>query len=282
LRSTRLKKTSIGVDDWKEETSWVYYGREEYRIYQSDKERGECGPVRLVDSGAHALASVGLVPLFETRVPAGLWLMNKAASLQLEHFNKSNALAWAVTMGLFATPVVYTDRQWDQIVGESYFIQLSPEDRFGWAEPEGKVYQIAAENLTRLQEEIYRTSYLLNQGGAVSSSLAQSGLSKLRDFAITQEVLKAYGDALKDSMKRVLRAIAVARGDEVAIDVSGLDEFDIADFRSDLEDAERLLKLGIESPTLRNQIFKRLAHKYLCDVRQEVKDRIAAEIEAQS
>ena len=282
LRSTRLKKTSIGVDDWKEETSWVYYGREEYRIYQSDKERGESGPVRLVDGGAHALASVGLVPLFETRVPAGLWLMNKAASLQLEHFNKSNALAWAVTMGLFATPVVYTDRQWDQIVGESYFIQLSPEDRFGWAEPEGKVYQIAAENLTRLQEEIYRTSYLLNQGGAVSSSLAQSGLSKLRDFAITQEVLKAYGDALKDSMKRVLRAIAVARGDEVAIDVSGFDEFDIADFRSDLEDAERLLKLGIESPTLRNQIFKRLAHKYLCDVRQEVKDRIAAEIEAQS
>ena len=33
--------------------------------------------------------------------------MNKAALLQLEHFNKSNALSWALTMGLFATPVIY-------------------------------------------------------------------------------------------------------------------------------------------------------------------------------
>ena len=37
-----------------------------------------------------------------------MWLMNKSASLQLEHFNKSNALSWALTMGLFAMPVVYT------------------------------------------------------------------------------------------------------------------------------------------------------------------------------
>ena len=44
--------------------------------------------------------------------------MNKAALLQLEHFNKSNALSWALTMGLFAMPVVYSDREWNQIVGD--------------------------------------------------------------------------------------------------------------------------------------------------------------------
>ena len=38
------------------------------------------------------------------QVSEGLWLMNKAAHLQLEHFNKSNALSWAITMGLFAMP----------------------------------------------------------------------------------------------------------------------------------------------------------------------------------
>ena len=42
--------------------------------------------------------------LFELRLSDGLWLMNKAGLLQLEHFNKSNALSWALTMGLFATP----------------------------------------------------------------------------------------------------------------------------------------------------------------------------------
>ncbi len=53
----------------------------------------------------------------------------------------------------------------------------------------------------------------------------------------------------------------------------GLDEFDIGDFSAELADAEQLLGLGIESPTLKKQIFKKLALKYLCDVRQEMKDR---------
>ena len=39
------------------------------------------------------------------------------------------------------------------------------DDRFGWTEPEGKVYQIAADNLVRLKDEIYRVCYLMNQAG---------------------------------------------------------------------------------------------------------------------
>ena len=65
--------------------------------------------MELIDEGRHGLAAARRVPLFEMKVSDGLWLMNKAALLQLEHFNKSNALAWALTMGLFAMPVVYSD-----------------------------------------------------------------------------------------------------------------------------------------------------------------------------
>ena len=65
------------------------------------------------------------------------------------------------------------------------------------------------------------------------------------------------------------------------IDVSGLDEFDIGDFSNDLEDAARLLSLGIGSETLKKQVFKKLAFKYLCDARQEIKNRMAEEIERQ-
>jgi hypothetical protein len=208
--------------------------------------------------------------------------MNKAALLQLEHFNKSNALAWALTMGLFASPVVYSDREWNQIVGESYFIQLAPGDHFGWTEPEGKVYQIAADNLNQLKDEIYRVCYLMTHAaGPDSAGAHQSGASKQRDFSITQEVLRAYGDGVKETMKQVLRAIAAARKDQVSIDVSGLDEFDIGDFSNELDDASKLLSLGIESTTLRKQIFKKLALKFLSDVRQEVKTKIAQEIDAQ-
>ena len=129
-----------------------------------------------IDQGTHGLAKLGQTPLFALRIPEGLWMLNRAGSLQLEHFNKSNALSWALTMGLFAMPVVYSDREWNQMVGESYYIQLGPEDKFGWTEPEGKVYQIAADNLVRLQEEIYRVCYLIAGGrGAGRDGPAERG-----------------------------------------------------------------------------------------------------------
>jgi len=277
IRTQNLRLEKVTDAGWKRVTRWLYYDREDFRIFERDTEGAE---IKQVDEGRHGLASLGRVPLFRMYVSEGLWLMNKAGLLQLEHFNKSNALAWALTMGLFAMPVIYSDREWRQIVGESYYIQLGKDDKFGWTEPEGHVYQVAADNLTRLKDEIYRVCYLMTQaGGSQSSHLAQSGLRKQRDFSITQEVLRAYGDAVKEALKQVLRAIATARQDELMIEVSGLDEFDIGDFSNELDDAKKLLELGIGSETLKKQLFKKLAFKYFCDARQEIKNQIAAEID---
>jgi hypothetical protein len=280
LRTSAWKQDRSGEREGEEETRWTYYDTENFEVYRSAGKRGERGRPVLVDFGRHGLAGLRRVPVFELKVTEGLWLMNKAALLQLEHFNKSNALGWALTMGLFAMPVVYSNREWKQIVGESYYIQLAPGDQFGWTEPEGHIYQIAVENLERLKDEIYRVSYLMPQ--ARNSVGAQSGWSKQWDFAITQEVLRAYGDAVKDTLKRVLRAIEAARQDGLAIGVSGLDQFDIGDFGTELEDARRLLDLKPGSRTLEKEVIKKLAYKYLCDTRQELKDRIAAEIDEAS
>jgi hypothetical protein len=274
LRTSCLQQPSVTDSRWEKETRWIYYDRERFQIY---RRAGEGGPIGLVDEGRHGLAALQRVPVFEMRISEGLWLMNKAALLQLEHFNKSNALSWALTMGLFAMPVVFSDKEWKQLVGESYYIQLGKDDRFGWTEPDGKVYQIAADNLVRLKDEIYRVCYLMGQAGAPDSR--QSGLSKQRDFSVTNEVLKAYGDAVKEVMGQVLEAIAGARQDGVSVGVSGLDEFDIEDFSNELDDAKKLLELGIGSETLKKEVFKKLAFKYLCDTRQEVKNRVAEEIE---
>ena len=199
LRTESLRKDRVEDDEWRTETRWAYYDKQEFRMYRQVRGGGQPGPIELVDRGLHGLAKQRRVPLFRMELQEGLWLLNKAGSLQLEHFNKSNALSWALTMGLFATPVVYTDRKWNQIVGESYYIQLGPEDKFGWTEPEGHVYEIAAANLVRLQQEIYRVCYLTQIGGPMGATQAQSGLSKQRDHSITQEVLRAYGDSVKGS-----------------------------------------------------------------------------------
>jgi hypothetical protein len=279
LRSQHHKRESR-TGEWTKQSIWTYYDKQHFRKYvHGEDTKNE--QVMLADSGYHGLAGQNTVPIFQLRIPSGLWLMNKAGLLQLEHFNKSNSLAWALTMGLFATPVVYSDREWTQVVGDSYYLQLGPNDKFGWTEPEGNVFQIAAENLNRLQQEIYRVCYLMSQAGGPLRGVQQSGLSKQRDFAITQEVLRAYGDAVKENIKTVLRAVIAARQDKVAVDVSGMDEFDIGDFSDELSDAERLLALGIQSPTLKKQIFKKLAFKFLSDARQELKEQISREIDVQ-
>jgi hypothetical protein len=281
LRTTGLRKPEIEEAEWSTVTRWSYYDKQTYRFYERIEQPGKSSEIVESDRGRHGLAKSERVPLFDLKVSDGLCLMNRAASLQLEHFNKSNSLSWALTMGLYTMPVIYSDKDWQQILGESYYVQLGPNDRFGWTEPEGKVFVIAADNLARLQEEIYRVCYLPQAGGSLSGGALQSGLSKQRDFAITQEVLRAYGDTLKDSMKRVLRAISTAREDALRIDVSGMDEFDIGDFGTELADAERLIALGMKSPTLTKQVYKKLALKYLSDVRQDIKDQITREIDSQ-
>jgi hypothetical protein len=281
IRTQLLNKNRVEDPEWQVETRWAYYDKKTFRIYRQVKDGNEPGAVTLADEGTHGLAKLEKVPLFALRIPEGLWMLNRAGLLQLEHFNKSNALGWALTMGLFAMPVVYSDREWSEMVGESYYIQLGPGDKFGWTEPEGKVYQIAADNLTRLQEEIYRVCYLAQAGGSLEKA-RQSGISKQMDFSITQEVLRGYGDAVKDLIRRVLKSIEAAREDGLQISVTGMDEFDIAEFASELADAQQLLALGITSPTLKKETFKKLALKYLSDARQDVKDRIVVEIEGES
>jgi hypothetical protein len=274
IRQKLIRKERVEDPSWTKETRWSYYDKQTFRIYSRVDD-----VVRLVDEGTHALAKLNRVPLFDLRIPEGLWMLNRAGLLQLEHFNKSNALSWALTMGLFAMPVVYSDRDWNQMVGESYYIQLGPDDKFGWTEPEGKVFSIAQENLTRLQEEIYRVCYLAQAGGSLDAGGQQSGISKQLDFSITQEVLRAYGDAMKDLIRRVLTSIEAAREDGIQISVTGMDEFDITDFGTELTDAQALLGLGVSSATLKKEIFKKLALKYMSDSRQDVKDRIVEEIE---
>jgi len=117
--------------------------------------------------------------------------------------------------------------------------------------------------------------------GRSTGGHAQSAASKQLEFIITEEVLRGYATAVKDCMRRLLTAVSDAREDGLTVSVSGLDEVDIADLGTELDDARKLLQLGITSPTLRRQIYQRIALKYLSDARQETKDQVTQEIDAQ-
>jgi hypothetical protein len=290
LRTQRSYQESFDDSELVREEQWAYYDRENFRTYRVRRKEptdggdvaghGRTDGVELVDQGRHGLAEIRRVPLVKLAVTDGLWLANKAALLQQEHFNKSNALGWALHMGLFAMPVIYSEREWQQIVGEAYYIQLGPNDRFGWTEPEGNVFQIAAENLDRLKDEIYRVCYLMTQaGGREARHLGQSGLSKQRDFAITHEVLRAYGGMIKGFLGEVLELVRQARRDDVEIAIAGMDQFDDPDFGEELANAVGLQQLGIRSERLEREIKKRVAMKYLEGASQETRNEVTREIE---
>ncbi len=280
VRSTREFQPRPESTQSVRETRWTHFDRNSYRVYVRREEGGEADDARLVSEGRHGLARLGRVPLMRMSVSDGLWLANKAGLLAKEHLNKSNALSWALHMGLFAMPVVYSERDWQQMVGEAYYIQLGPDDRFGWTEPEGKVFQIAADNLDRLKDEIYRVCYLMTQaGGREARNLGQSGVAKRRDFAVTHEVLRSYGSMLRDFVGKLVKTVASARDDQVDLEVSGLDQFEHTDLREEIQTANELRKLGLNSPRLTKEIRKRIALKYLDTASQSTKNAVLGEIE---
>lgn len=283
LKTEQSYQESFDEPEMVTEERWTYYDRTRYRVYakrKSARAQTQAEGVMLLEEGLHGLASIEQVPLVRVSVSDGLWLGNKAALLQQEHFNKANALSWALHMGLFAMPVIYSEREWQQIVGEAYYIQLGPEDKFGWTEPEGKVFQIAAENLDRLKDEIYRVCYLMTQaGGHEARNLGQSGASKKRDFAVTHEVLRSYGNTVKGFLKRILELIAAARKDEVKLEISGMDDFDAPNLEDEVAAVRGLKDLGIGSPRLEKEASKRVAMRYLEAATQETKNQVLEEIE---
>lgn len=284
LRTEASYQPEFLSDEEVVERRWTYYDKQNFRVYaqiqRSSQEDVRPPEAALIDEGRHALAEARRVPLVKLEVTEGLWLANKAALLQQEHFNKSNALSWALHMGLFAMPVIYSEREWHQIAGEAYYIQLGPEDKFGWTEPEGHVYRLAAENLERLKDEVYRVCYLMTQAaGREARSLVLSAASKQRDQIVTHEVLRAYGDLVKGFMQQTLRLIAAARQDDVKVEVSGLDQFDVKDFTEELANAQVLRDLVTGSSTFTREMQKRLALKYLEDGTQELKNKVAGEID---
>jgi hypothetical protein len=83
------------------------------------------------------------------------------------------------------------------------------------------------------------------------------------------------------AIRQVLQLVAAARHDDAAVDVGGLDDFDIGDFSTELGDAQQLLSLGIQSETMKRCIYKKLALQYLADARQELKDQVSRDIDKQ-
>jgi hypothetical protein len=272
-------------------STFYYYDRENYRVYEDRRSPEEqirvatddTGRIaKLLREGKHALSHIGRLPIRQVTFSEGLWLANRAYLQLVDHLNQDNTLAWSLFMSNLAIPIIIGDVDANQqTYSETGYLQFPAGTEYRWSEPEGKSFLHSAKRVESLREECYRSMNLQAQGRSMRATPAmQSGRSKLLDMAPAKEVLGSMGDALRRHMQDVLVDVKDARREpEVEPDVRGFT------FQEDMTTEEMfaatsVLNLKIPSRKFEKSIMKKVAKSWLIDANREELAEVYAEIEA--
>jgi hypothetical protein len=222
----------------------------------------------------------GRVPLARICLPEALCIGDKLDGIQRHLTEMDNAISWQQFMSLFAMPVVKSAKQFNQAVGESYFIQLDPEDEFTWSEPAGTALKASMDRRESLKDEMFRIAHQMAQSvQSNAETAARSGESKRRDRTPTEIVLDALGDLARQHAREVARLVALSRGEpDDDIDVAGCDEFDLEDDANHLDDELKFNALAIPSKTLATLRAQRTVRRRYPDFSPADLKKIDAEI----
>ena len=257
-------------------STWYYYDRQQYRVYEDVRSPEEQIRVATDDSGRlakfvrggkHALAHVSRLPLRRLLLGEGLWLANRAYLLLLDHLNQDNAYKWALFMSCLAIPVVIGDFDANQMTqSEVGFLQFPEGVTYQWSEPDGKSFTHASKRVESLREESYRSMHLQAQGRSMRATPAmQSGFSKQLDMAPAKQILTGMGDDLRKHMQDILCDVMDARHIEEDPDVRGFS------FQEDMSTEEvfaasSVINLRVPSRKFEKHMFRRIAKAWMPDV----------------
>jgi hypothetical protein len=254
--------------------------------------------IALVSGGT---TSFRQIPLLELNVPAGLWVGNKLGLLAKEHFERRSALNSAENKSLFTIPYVALGPE-VSAPGEAMpsaaqqrpgrgrdpraqflrlgYVVLGKDDKLGFAEPEGRAYQLVDQQLERLVDEMYRVVHQMAASvAATRTALARSASSKGEDRRATEIVLAAYGALIRDLATRMYGCLSTARGENVVWTPHGLDRYELEDRDAILKEALAVDGVAIPSPTFRKLYKTKLAYALLGNVPPETQETIREEIE---
>jgi hypothetical protein len=275
---------------------WYFYDRQQYRVYEAQTEQGTSvvgtgelnnAPVELTRAGYHSLATLNMVPLQKIEVPAGWWMANRVYLPAMEHVNISNALKWSLFMAALAVPVLCTARDVSSLtMTETGFIQLDPEDKYMFAEPNGTSWQHLADRAHVLKEEIWRGMHLVSQSRTTSATAsAQSGVSKQQDMQPSHDVLNGLGDILRAAMQNTLKYVAAARAMVPGKESDKTLTFDVRGFTfedklstDEISVIQDLVTLDIPSDTFEKELYMLAIDSALKDLNPETRTKIKEEI----
>ena len=264
--------------------TWTILDNEKESVYQLTYDPDKTKPddetdIPLVAEIPHRFPRV---PLICIRPRESLWLMNRVADIQVEHFKIENGLNWAIRRTCYPTPVFkLADPDVPPKMGQGSYIVIGKDDDFTFTSSGPAPFDVISNRLDGIRDNIYRVTRQMAAGvNNNAAAVGRSADSKAQDAAATHVVLLAYADLVKDAIEETMELISDARGDiDVTFSVEGLDLFDDSATAALVNTAKVAKDLAIPSDTFKREMAKRVAQQLLPDLPQDVQDKIRDEIE---
>lgn len=276
---------------------WRYYTDSAWAVYeyQYDVTKKPNGPtdnedIPLKDSGTHSFQRV---PVRRMKLPDGLWAMGKLEAMARAHMNQRNALSWGQLKALFPVPVLYMEGpnpnnpitedagRVNQKHGPGFMRVLAEKDKLEYFSPDTAPYQIAADDLNTIRDEMYRT--LHSMAMSVDNSAAAAGRSadsKAIDQAAGAVILKALGGYVREHLEELLNLIATGRKENLRFAAKGMDNFDDVTLSQIVLDAIGLATVSIPSAHFQKKFKLKIAKLAMgSDATEEDLDIITSELE---
>lgn len=233
------------------------------------------------------IASVGIgphgfseVPIVRMCVPEGLWLCNRIADAQVEHFRLSSGLGWAIRRTCYAVPVFKSADADKPPRAGANFITIGEKEDFDFVSPDAGPFAIIASTIKDQKDEIYRVAQQMASGvDNNAAAIGRSAASKNADAGATEVCLAAYGAFVREAIERTYQLISQGRGDGYKWSIEGLDRFSLADAEQTVANALQAQSIGIPSETFRRELFVQVANALLPNIDQQRKDAIRLEID---
>jgi hypothetical protein len=241
------------------------------------------------------------IPLLRLDLGYDLWIGNLIGPQALEHYNRRSNLITGENRSLCAIPYVkrgpeipsqggaipsetqqQPDRGKDPVgtFNKRGYLELGSGDDVGFAEPDGKCFEIVEKDLDKLTDSMFAVTHQMAAGvGPTDAALGRSGLSKQKDQDSTEIVLVALGEKVKAFGCLVYTTISRARDEDVIWNGHGLDGYSKEDREQVLEEAVSMDAVKIPSQTFRRLHMREMARKLLPGIDPATLDQIYNEID---
>jgi hypothetical protein len=225
------------------------------------------------------------LPLVCMRLPDGLWLLNRTAEGQEEHFRLSAAESWATKRACYPMGVFKSeDREKPPVTGAGLVTVIGVKEELLYVSPSTAPFEVLGRQIEARRTELYRVAQQMAASVDNSAATAgRSGESKEADNAATEVCLHAYASVVKAACEETYELVSDGREDfDLTFSIEGMTKFSPNGIAAALGNLKTALDLGIPSPTLTRELRCKAVDLVAPDLDEATKDAIREEIRSAS